>query len=345
MIRFECDYTEGAAPQLLQRIVDTNFEQTPGYSEDCYCDSARERIRAACGDADAAVHFLVGGTQTNTALLSAALRPHQGAVCATGGHISIHEAGAIESTGHKVLVSPSPDGKLTAEALDALCRAHWDDPTFEHMVQPGLAYISLPTENGLLYSKEELTALRRVCDRWELFLYVDGARLGYALAAEENDVTLPDLYRLTDAFYIGGTKVGALFGEALVIRNDALRRDFRYLIKQRGGLFAKGRLLGLQFEALFTDGLYERLGRHAVTQALRIRDAFRARGCQFRYPSPTNQQFPILSDAQAAQLSERFAFSQWERVDDGHCAVRFCTSWATRAEDVDALVDAIAALP
>lgn len=345
MIRFECDYTEGAAPQLLQRIVDTNFEQTPGYSEDCYCDSAREKIRAACGDADAAVHFLVGGTQTNTTLLSAALRPHQGAVCATGGHISIHEAGAIESTGHKVLVSPSPDGKLTAEALDELCRAHWDDPTFEHMVQPGLAYISQPTENGLLYSKEELTALRRVCDKWELFLYVDGARLGYALAAEENDLTLPELYRLTDAFYIGGTKVGALFGEALVIRNDTLRRDFRYLIKQRGGLFAKGRLLGLQFEALFTDGLYERLGRHAVTQALRIRDAFRARGCAFRYPSPTNQQFPILSDAQAAQLGERFAFSPWERVDETHCAVRFCTSWATRTEDVDALVAAIAALP
>lgn len=345
MIHFECDYTEGTAPEILRRLVETNLEQTAGYSEDGYCDSAREMIRAACGDADAAVHFLVGGTQTNTILLSAALRPHQGAVCPTGGHISIHEAGAIESTGHKVLESPSPDGKLTAEALDALCRAHWDDSTFEHMVQPGLAYISQPTENGLLYSKDELTALRRVCDRWDLFLYADGARLGYALAAEENDVTLPDLYRLTDAFYIGGTKVGALFGEALVIRNDQLRRDFRYLIKQRGGLFAKGRLLGLQFETLFTDGLYERLGRHAVAQALRIRDAFRAHGCALLYDSPTNQQFPILTDAQAAQLGEGFAFSSWGRVDAERRVLRFCTSWATRAEDVDALIAAIEALP
>lgn len=345
MIRFECDYTEGAAEELLRRLVETNREQTPGYSEDAYCDSARELIRAACGDADAAVHFLVGGTQTNTALLSAALRPHQGAVSATGGHISIHESGAIESTGHKVLVIPSPDGKLTAEALDALCRAHWDDPTFEHMVQPGLAYISLPTENGLLYSRAELQALRRVCDRWELYLYVDGARLGYALAAEGNDLTLPELYRLTDAFYIGGTKVGALFGEALVIRNDALRRDFRYLIKQRGGLLAKGRLLGLQFEALFTDGLYQRLGRHAVSEAMRIRDAFRAHGCAFRYDSPTNQQFPILTDAQAEALGRDFAFSPWERVDESHCAVRFCTSWATKPEDVDALLAAIERLP
>ncbi len=339
MIRFECDYTEGAAPELLQRLVETNFEQTPGYSEDVYCDSARDKIRAACGDPDAAVHFLVGGTQTNTTVLSAALRPHQGAVCPTGGHISVHESGAIENTGHKVLVSPSEDGKLTAEALDALCRAHWDDPTFEHMVQPGLAYISQPTENGLLYSKSELQALRRVCDQWDLYLYVDGARLGYALAAEENDVTLADLYELTDAFYIGGTKVGALFGEALVIRSDTLRRDFRYLIKQRGGLLAKGRLLGVQFDTLFTDDLYCRMGRHAVGQAMRIRDAFRRHGVPFLNDSPTNQQFPILTDAQLEALGKEFAFCPWGSAGEGKTAVRFCTSWATRPEDVDTLIE------
>ena len=341
MIRFECDYTEGAAPELLQRLIETNYEQTPGYSEDIYCDSAREKIRAACDAPDAAVHFLVGGTQTNTTLLSAALRPHQGAISPSGGHISVHESGAIENTGHKVLVIPAADGKLTADMVDAYCHSHWDDPTFEHMVQPGLVYISLPTENGLLYSKNELEALRKVCDQWELFLYVDGARLGCALAAEENDLTLADLYRLTDAFYIGGTKMGALFGEALVIRSDALRRDFRYFIKQRGGLLAKGRLLGVQFDTLFTDDLYFRIGRHAVTQAMRIRDAFRSHGCEFLYDSPTNQQFPILTNEVLAELGKEFAYSPWEKVDENRTAVRFCTSWATKAEDVDTLIAAL----
>ena len=341
MIRFECDYTEGAAPELLQRLIETNYEQTPGYSEDIYCDSAREKIRAACDAPDAAVHFLVGGTQTNTTLLSAALRPHQGAISPSGGHISVHESGAIENTGHKVLVIPAADGKLNAEMVDAYCHSHWDDPTFEHMVQPGLVYISLPTENGLLYSEAELEALRKVCDQWELFLYVDGARLGCALAAEENDLTLADLYRLTDAFYIGGTKMGALFGEALVIRSDALRRDFRYFIKQRGGLLAKGRLLGVQFDTLFTDDLYLRIGRHAVTQAMRIRDAFRSHGCEFLYDSPTNQQFPILTNEVLAELGRDFAYSPWEKVDENRTAVRFCTSWATKAEDVDTLIAAL----
>ena len=341
MIRFECDYTEGAAPELLQRLIETNYEQTPGYSEDVYCDSAREKIRTACDAPDAAVHFLVGGTQTNTTVLSAALRPHQGAISPSGGHISVHESGAIENTGHKVLVIPAADGRLTAEMVDTYCRSHWDDPTFEHMVQPGLVYISLPTENGLLYSKRELEALRKVCDQWDLYLYVDGARLGCALAAEDNDLTLADLYRLTDAFYIGGTKMGALFGEALVIRSDALRRDFRYLIKQRGGLLAKGRLLGVQFDTLFTDELYLRIGRHAVSQAMRIRDAFRAHGCEFLYDSPTNQQFPILTNEVLAELGKEFAYSPWEKVDENRTAVRFCTSWATKAEDVDTLIAAL----
>ena len=225
--------------------------------------------------------------------------------------------------------------------VDAYCHSHWDDPTFEHMVQPGLVYISLPTENGLLYSKSELEALRKVCDKWELYLYVDGARLGCALAAERNDLTLPDLYRLTDAFYIGGTKMGALFGEALVIRSDALRRDFRYLIKQRGGLLAKGRLLGVQFETLFTDDLYLRIGHHAVAQAMRIRDAFRSHNCEFLYDSPTNQQFPILTNEVLAELGKDFAYSPWEKVDENRTAVRFCTSWATKAEDVDTLIAAL----
>lgn len=341
MIRFESDYTEGCAPEILTRLVETNFEQTPGYSTDAYCESAREKIRSACGAPDADVHFLVGGTQANLTLIAAALRPHQGVIAVPTGHINVHETGAIENTGHKVLALPSENSRVNAGTVRSYCRAHYADSSFEHIVQPGMIYISHPTECGELYTLAELRALREVCDEYGLLLYADGARLGYALAAEENDITLHDLYALTDAFYIGGTKVGTLFGEAMVLRNPALKKDFRYLIKQHGGMFAKGRLLGIQFDVLFTDGLYERLGANGIRQALRIKEAFRNAGCSFFIDSVTNQQFPILPDDKLQKLQERFAFTFWEKVGEDRSAVRVCTGWATRTEDVDALLEAI----
>lgn len=341
MIRFESDYTEGAIPEILRALEEHNFVQTGGYGVEAVSDAARARVRELCAAPDAQVHFLVGGTQTNLTVLACALRPHQGAVCADAGHIAVHESGAIEATGHKVLPVISPDGKLHAESLDAVCAAHWADANHEHTVQPGLAYISLPTETGGLYSLAELTALRAVCDKWGIFLYCDGARLGYALASDENDVSLPDLARLCDAFYIGGTKVGALFGEALVLTNPALARDFRYIQKQRGGMLAKGWLLGLQFRELLRGDTYERISRHAVRQAMRIRDGFAAHGCHFLIDSPTNQQFPIVPDDALAVLGREFASSFWCAPAPGMSAVRFCTSWATKPEDVDALLRAL----
>ena len=340
MIRFECDYTQGAAPEILRRLEETNLEQTPGYGEDSYCAAAGEKIRALVGRQDAEVHFLVGGTQANLTVIAAALRPHQGAISAETGHIHAHETGAVEASGHKVLALPSGDGKITAAQIDALVAAHWADCTHEHQVQPALVYLSHPTENGTLYTLAELEAIRRVCLERGLLLYVDGARLGYGLTAPGSDVTLRDLGRLTDAFYIGGTKVGALFGEAVVLLNGELKRDFRYLIKQRGGMLAKGRLLGLQFLTLFEDDLYMRLGRRAVEQAMAIRRAFEDADIPLRYASPTNQQFPILTDSQYAALAERYVFSDWGREERGR-VVRFCTSWATAPEDTAALVEDI----
>lgn len=344
MIRFESDYTEGAAPEIMRRLAETNMEQTAGYGEDEYSMAAREKIRAACGAPEGDVHFLMGGTQTNLTVTAAALRPHQGVIAADSGHIAVHESGAIEAAGHKVLTLASPDGKVSAAEAEEYCRRHYADENREHCVQPGMIYISQPTESGGLYSLEELRALRRVCDEFGLLLYADGARLGYALAAEQNDVGLKELYGLADAFYIGGTKVGALFGEALVIRNEPLKKDFKYILKQRGGLLAKGRLLGLQFDTLFSDGLYYRLSRHAVEQAMRIKDAFRGAGFEFLRESYTNQQFPILENRQAERLGEEFVYSPWGRVDERRAAVRFCTSWATREEDVDRLAEAVRGL-
>ena len=265
LIYFNCDYTEGCHPNILKRLCETNMMQTVGYGEDEICDLARAKIRKACGHEDVDVHFLVGGTQTNATVIAAILRPHQGALSADTGHINVHETGAVEATGHKVLPLPStPDGKITAEQVENAYLAHVNDASFEHMVQPKLVYISLPTENGGLYSKAELTALHDVCTRCGLYLFIDGARLGYGLTAPENDVALADLCALSDVFYIGGTKVGALFGEAVVITNPALKTDFRYHIKQRGGMLAKGRLLGIQFDELFTDDLYFKISEKAV---------------------------------------------------------------------------------
>ena len=338
MIRFNSDYLEGAHPRILRRLTETNLEQTPGYGEDIYCDRARATIRALCDAPEADVHFLVGGTQTNMTFLSAVLKPWQGAVSADTGHIAVHETGAVEATGHKVIALPNENGKLTAARVDACCRLHFNDESHEHMVMPGAVYISNPTEVGTLYSREELEALRAVCDRWNLILFLDGARLGYGLASPENDLDLPFLARVTDAFYIGGTKQGLLFGEALVITREDIRRDFRYVIKQKGGMLAKGRLLGVQFEEALRDGLYMELSRHAIELAMKLRDAMADMGIPFMIESPTNQQFPILPDGLLEALKRDYSYATIEKVDEGRTAVRFCTSWATRAEDVDKLI-------
>ena len=341
MIRFECDYAEGAHPRVLARLTETNLEQTPGYGEDLYCDRARGYIRDLCEDSQLDVHFLVGGTQTNTTVIAAALRPHQGVIAAVSGHINVHESGAIEATGHKVLAVPSDDGKLTAQDVRRVYDAHWQDVTHEHMVQPGMVYLSLPTENGTLYSLAELTALWETCQACGLLLFVDGARLGYGLMSRACDVTLPALARRCDAFYLGGTKQGLLFGEALVLRNPGLKKDFRYHIKQHGGMLAKGRLLGVQFCAMLEDGLYFTLARQADALAMELRQAFEDRGYGLLFDSYTNQQYPILPDGLLGELEREFAFSFWSKVDETHTAVRICTSWATRPEAVRELIAAL----
>ena len=337
MIRLECDYAEGAHERVLRRLFETNLEQTPGYGEDLYCARAREYIQQLCQREGIDVHFLVGGTQTNTTVIAAALRPHQGVIAATSGHINVHETGAIEATGHKVLALPSKDGKITAQQIAKLCAAHWTDPSHEHTVQPGLVYLSQPTELGTLYTKAELKAIHQVCWQRHIPLYIDGARGGYGLVAPENDVTLADLAQLSDVFYICGTKVGALLGEAVVIPNLAIQRDFRYMVKRMGGMLAKGRLLGIQFEVLFEDGLYFQLGRQAVEQARRIRDTFQACGVEMAFDSPTNQQFPVLTREQREALARKYSFNHWADLEDGRSVVRFCTSWATTPQAVEEL--------
>lgn len=337
MIYFHNDYSEGCHEKVLEALIKTNMEQTPGYGEDAYCRAAAQKIRAVCGNDDLAVHFLVGGTQTNLTVIAAALRPHQGVLGADTAHINVHETGAIEATGHKVLWLPSGDGKITADQVAAAVEAHRADASFEHTVQPKMVYISNPTELGTLYSLSELEALRDACRKYGLYLFLDGARLGYGLAAKGNDVTMADLARLCDVFYIGGTKVGALFGEAVVISNPAIAEDFRYLIKQRGGMLAKGRLLGVQFDALFTDDLYLEISAHADGLADLIRDTLKELGYPLFVEGITNQIFPVLPDALLGELSKNFTFTEQARVDETHRAVRFCTSWATKQENVDAL--------
>lgn len=344
MIQFQCDYNEGAHPRILERLIQTNLEQTVGYGEDHYCESARNMIREVCGRADADVHFLVGGTQANATVISSVLKPYQGVVCAHTGHINVHETGAIEHGGHKVLAIPSKNGKLDAGDLLKCIQDHYSEDGPEHTVQPGMVYISFSTETGTIYSLSEIRAIRHVCTEYGLPLFIDGARLGYGLASEGCDVTLKDIADLADVFYIGGTKQGALFGEAVVITNNDLKKDFRYCIKQNGGMLAKGRLLGIQFLTLFEDGLYFRLSEHAVSLALKIRDAFKAKGYPFIADSPSNQQFPILPDEVLEKLGKDFLFSIWQKTDEKHTAVRFCTSWATSPEAVDKLLDAIEAL-
>ena len=297
MIRFNCDYSEGAHERILKKLAETNLEQTPGYGEDHYCAEAAGIIRSLCGREDAAVHFLVGGTQANLTVIASALRSHQGAVGAVTAHINVHETGSIEATGHKVLALPSEDGKITAEQVEELYQAHIRDESFEHTVQPKMVYISNPTELGTIYTRAEMENLYGVCRKYGLYLFVDGARLAYGLAAEGNDLDLKSLAGSCDVFYIGGTKVGALFGEAVVILNDELKADFRYHIKQRGGMLAKGRLLGIQFGELLRDGLYFELGAHADRLADKIRCACVKKGYPFLVENTTNQVFPIMPDA------------------------------------------------
>ena len=344
MIYFNNDYSEGCHQKVLDALIRTNMEQTLGYGQDEHCAAAAAKIKALCGREDVAVHFLVGGTQTNLTVIDAALRPHQGALCAVSGHINVHETGAVEATGHKVLTVPSADGKITADQVAQVVNAHRADASFEHTAQPKLVYISNPTELGTLYTLAELEALSKTSHELGLYLFLDGARLGYGLMARGNDVTMPDLARLCDVFNIGGTKVGALFGEAVVISNPVLAEDFRYLIKQHGGMLAKGRLLGVQFDALMTDNLYFDISAHADRLADKLRAALEALNVPFLVPGVTNQLFPILPDDVLETLSGKYAFCEQERVDETHRAVRFCTSWATKEENVDALCSDLRAL-
>ena len=341
MIMFQNDYAEGAHPAVLQKLIDTNMEQSVGYGEDLYCEEARARIRQAIGKQDADVHFLVGGTQTNLTVIAAALRPHQGAVCAQTGHINVHETGSVEACGHKVLALPGSEGKITAAQVKEVYENHWKDGSREHMVQPKLVYISHPTELGTLYTKRELEELHDVCNACGLYLFLDGARLAYGLAAEGTDVTLSDIAYLTDAFYIGGTKVGALFGECVVINHPALKEDFRYLIKQKGGMLAKGRLLGLQFLAMFENDLYMEMGRHADRLAMKLKRNLQEKGYQFYMDSMTNQQFVIVEDAKLRELEKEFMFNHETRYDEHHTVIRICTSWATQEENIDKLLAAL----
>ena len=338
MLSFENDYSEGAHEEILRRLMETNRVQQVGYGDDEYSQSAKEKIRAACEAPDADVFFLVGGTQTNAVVIDSLLHATEGVVSAVTGHVNQHEAGAIEFTGHKVIPLPHHQGKIAAEELRALMETFYADPSHPHMVFPGMVYISHPTEYGTLYTREELSALRAVCQEYQIPLYLDGARLGYGLMSPASDMTLRDIVERTDLFYIGGTKVGALFGEAVVLLHPDLQKDFRYMIKRQGGMLAKGRLLGIQFETLFTDGLYTRIAKNAVGLAMVLRDALKAKGVPFLYESPTNQQFPILPDAVVEKLSDRYAFEGWGRVDDEHTATRICTSWATPKENVEALL-------
>ncbi len=346
MIRFDSDYTEGAHPRILEALKRTNFEQTNGYGDDVHCRRAAGLIRRECGTPDAQVHFLVGGTQTNLTVISSILRPYQGVLCACGGHIACHETGAVEAAGHKVLPLPDAegDGKITAAQVREAVERHMSDVTREHTVQPGMVYISQSSECGTVYGKRELEEMRETCREFALPLFIDGARLGYALAGSGGELTLREIAENCDVFYVGGTKVGLLFGEAVVITNPALTRDFRYMMKQRGAMLAKGRLLGVQFEEAFSDGLYYEMSAHAVNEAARIKQALTRRGIPLLFDSPTNQLFPILTREQQEALSCKYVFSFWQHVDEQRDAVRICTSWATPGESVDELISDISEL-
>lgn len=337
MLSFESDYIQGAHGKILERLAETNLEPESGYGNDRFCAQAKEKIREACGCPEADVFFLVGGTQTNLVMVDAFLRQHEGVAAAKTGHVSIHEAGAIERTGHKVLELPEQRGKLDPRELTEYLEKFWQDENYEHMVFPGMVYLTHPTEYGTLYTKKELEEISGICHKYKIPLYLDGARLGYGLASRETDVTLPVIARCCDAFYIGGTKVGALCGEAVVFPQGNMPPHFLTLVKQRGALLAKGRLLGIQFDTLFTDELYLTISRHAIEMAELLKEVFREKGIAFFLESPTNQQFVILENGRMEEMKKQAVFSFWEKLDETHTIVRFVTSWATRREDIEKL--------
>lgn len=335
---FGSDYLEGAHPLILQRLIETNMEKTSGYGTDEYCNMAKEKIRKACNSPEAEIHFLVGGTQTNASVIDALLKSYQGVITAETGHVNTHEAGAIEFCGHKVLTLDQENGKINALSLKDFLQAYHSDANREHMVMPGMVYISHPTECGTLYSKKELEEISSVCKEYKIPLYVDGARLGYGLAAYDTDVTLEVIANVCDVFYIGGTKVGALFGEAVVIPKKGLIPHFFTIIKQHGALLAKGRILGIQFDTLFTDDLYLEIGKNAIDMAEKLKIALINKGYKFYLESPTNQQFVILENNLMEKLAQEVSFSFWEVYDKNHTVVRFATSWATTENDIDQLI-------
>ncbi len=334
MISFTNDYSEGAHPRILELLTKINLEQNSGYGLDIHCDQARKYIKKHLGKEEVDIHFLAGGTQTNLLVISAFLRPHQCVIAADSGHINVHETGAIEATGHKVVTVPGRDGKLTPEAIRKAIEYHSD----EHMVKPGMVYLSDSTELGTIYKKNELEAIRKLCDEKKLILFLDGARLGAALTSKENDLTLPDLATLTDVFYIGGTKNGALLGEALVICKEKLKEDFRYLMKQRGAMLAKGFVVGVQFEALFEEHLYFELGSHANRMAEKLATALANLGFRFYTPVCSNQLFPILPDAMIDRMSSEFGILIQEQLEGGYSVIRLVTSWATTEQNVEDLI-------
>ena len=337
MITFESDYTEGAHIKILEKLIQTNLEPLSGYGEDKYCASAKEKIKEACQCPDAEVFFLVGGTQTNKTVIGTILNGYEGVIACDSGHISTHEAGAIENTGHKVLTVKSENGKMMPSELSGFLESFYGDDNYEHTVFPGMVYISHPTEYGTLYTLSELAELSEICKKYELPLYLDGARLGYALESTGTDVTLSDIARLTDVFYIGGTKVGALCGEAVIFTHKNAPKHFFTSIKQNGALLAKGRLLGVQFDVLFTDGLYSEISRHAIKMADMMREIFKKKGYSFFIPTVTNQIFVILENSKMEELKKSVAFGFWEKYDDSHTVVRFASSWATKEENVKLL--------
>lgn len=338
MLTFESDYVEGAHELILRKLAETNMEQLSGYGVDHYCDSAKKKILEACGCPDGSVAFLAGGTQTNQVILDSFLKSYEGALSAETGHINCHEAGAIEFGGHKVLSLPEHEGKIDAGELRAYLQNFYADDNHEHMVFPGIVYITHPTEFGTLYTLSELEAVHDVCAEYHLPLYLDGARLGYGLVSSATDVTLKDIARLCDVFYIGGTKVGALIGEAVVFTHRNEPAHFQTIVKQHGAMLAKGRLIGIQFDVLFTDDLYLRISRHAVDLAMELKEGLKEKGYRFLIDSPTNQQFVILENSRMEELRKHVGFGFWSRVDDTHTAVRFATSWATSKEAVETLL-------
>lgn len=337
MLYFDSDYLEGAHPNILDKLVASNFEQTPGYGTDTYCESARQKIRTACNCPNAQVHFLVGGTQTNATVIDGILKSFEGIIATNCAHIEVHEAGAIEFGGHKVITLPEKDGKLQAKDVAEYLNKFYNDTSFEHMTIPGAVYISHPTEWGTLYTKQELSDLAQICQQYKLPLFLDGARLGYGLCAQNTDVTLSDIAKYCDVFYIGGTKVGALFGEAVVITKPNLIPHFFTIIKQHGALLAKGRLLGIQFDCLFTDNLYLKIAQNAIDKANKLKTILKAKNYKFYLETDNNQQFVILENTQMEKLRQQISFSFWEKYDENHTVVRFATSWATPQESIDKL--------